>query len=294
MLVVGEAYEDWIFAGLGGWPGPGQEFKTDQLHRTAGGGALITAVAAARQGMPVTLLSALGPDQDTLVRSEGVDVTNLMRSGDAPAMTVVLATPENRSFLTYNGVNSQLESRLYEALSSRTNWETGQHVHCAFEPKQPQLWSSFFTGQREAGITVSWDFGWSEALPKRDGFADLLQSLDIVFLNQDEAVLYSCTPNLSHALTWWSDLDRCVVVRQGAQGACWLSGSERHTAPSPKVTVADTTGAGDAFNAGFLFAWLQKLSPLECLQVGNRLGAQSVTAIGGLAGLSDLRVIKSS
>ena len=57
------------------------------------------------------------------------------------------------------------------------------------------------------------------------------------------------------------------------------------TVPAPRVRAVDTTGAGDAFNGGFLSAFLEGRSPRECLRLGNYVGARSTLAVGGLASL---------
>lgn len=77
---------------------------------------------------------------------------------------------------------------------------------------------------------------------------------------------------------------RTTVLKMGARGAAMLAGDRLlHFAP-PRVTRIDTTGAGDCFNAGFLFAWLRGKGPEECLRIGNVCGAFSTRALGGVAG----------
>ncbi len=55
--------------------------------------------------------------------------------------------------------------------------------------------------------------------------------------------------------------------------------------PAPKVKVVDTTGAGDAFNGGFLAALVQGRDVSDCLRLGVRIGSLSTRAAGGIDGL---------
>jgi sugar/nucleoside kinase (ribokinase family) len=74
-----------------------------------------------------------------------------------------------------------------------------------------------------------------------------------------------------------------VTLKLGANGsALWHEGKFYFAAPH-NVTPLDTTGAGDCFDAGFLFAWLQGQAPAECLRVANLCGALSTRALGGIA-----------
>jgi sugar/nucleoside kinase (ribokinase family) len=76
------------------------------------------------------------------------------------------------------------------------------------------------------------------------------------------------------------------VIKLGALGSRWLRADGDVVMPAPRVPIpVDTTGAGDAFNAGFLAAWLRGSPPAACLATGNAVGAASTRAAGGLDAL---------
>ncbi len=271
---MGETFEDIIFHDLQQWPQLGQEFRTDHLLRTWGGGALLTAVAASRQGLATRVVSALAAGAATFLRREKVKVSNLRRAGEPHAVTVALSTRQDRAFVTYPGVNQNLEERFLGSLVDLQ----AQHLHLALEPHNCLEWSSALENLRIRGITTSWDFGWNPDLPQRNGFERLLQSLDYVFLNQAESQLYATESP-------WEERCRCTVIKLGRQGSLLLAGQQRLESPGLEVEAVDSTGAGDAFNGGFLAGLLEGREPLAAMQLGNQLGAASTLCAGGLDGL---------
>jgi len=72
------------------------------------------------------------------------------------------------------------------------------------------------------------------------------------------------------------------VWKSGDNGATWIAPDRDIHFPAPRVKVVDTTGAGDAFNAGFLVAWMRGKSPAQCLADGNKAGAASTQKAGGI------------
>ena len=84
------------------------------------------------------------------------------------------------------------------------------------------------------------------------------------------------------------DAARTAVIKLGARGSRWLSRTVDVTVPAPRVRVVDTTGAGDAFNGGFLAGFLEGRPPRECLRRGNFVGAASTTKAGRPRGPPDL------
>jgi sugar/nucleoside kinase (ribokinase family) len=71
-----------------------------------------------------------------------------------------------------------------------------------------------------------------------------------------------------------------VVVTHGRHGASWYSSTARVTVPAPQVHETDSTGAGDAFNAGLLAAWLAGSAPQDSLRAGVPAGTAAAAHVG--------------
>ena len=281
LLTVGEAFEDLIFVGLPHLPRPGEELKTGRFVATIGGGAVITAAAAARLGVRTAVISALSGDAVRGLERERVGVVNLRRPAEAHAVTVSLSTGRDRSFVTFGGVNDRLQPRLPAALAGRH----AAHVHFAFAPEHCRRWAGIVDRLRRRGVTTSWDFGWHPPLRGRDGFPRLVSSVDYVFVNEPESRLYARERSAARTAAFWRRHTRATIIRLGKRGSRWLSDGVDVSASAPRVRAVDTTGAGDAFNGGFLFGVLGGSPPRECLRIGNFVGARSTLAPGGVTSL---------
>jgi sugar/nucleoside kinase (ribokinase family) len=291
LVCAGEAFEDLIFVGLDRLPELGEEVKTDRFHATLGGGAVITAVKAARLGMKTQLISALGEDACARLKKERVQITNLRKKNEPHAITAALSTGDDRAFVTYNGINVKLESRLRIVISRELTAESRKpkadsrkpaHVHFCFYPHDCRYWIRAIEKLRSKGITASWDFGWNEPLSNDRGLIDLIDALDFIFINDAEARLYTGAPTLADAIPRWRERRAITILKLGREGAVWLRPDRDVFVAAPKVKAVDTTGAGDSFNAGFLVAWLRGQAPEQCLAAGNQAGAESTRYPGGI------------
>jgi sugar/nucleoside kinase (ribokinase family) len=106
--------------------------------------------------------------------------------------------------------------------------------------------------------------------------------VQVLLPNADEArtLTGSADPRLA-AEELSSSYDE-VVVTLGREGALWQRGFITATAPAERsAEVVDTTGAGDAFTAGFLASWLLHPEPETALAAGNRLAARAIERVGG-------------
>ena len=122
------------------------------------------------------------------------------------------------------------------------------------------------------------------------GLVRLIDALTLVFVNEQEAALYSGTNSVEAALPFWRQRRPIVVMKLGAAGSRTLGSGGEYAAPAPRVRSIDTTGAGDAFNGGFLVSWMHSMPLRQCLVAGNRVGATSTTKAGGIDALPKRRV----
>lgn len=241
-------------------------------------------MAAARLGAEVEVISALPEGAAARLAMERVEVRNLRKAGEPHALSVALSTRHDRAFVTFDGANADLEARLLARFSRRL--PRARHVHVAMGPRDLQAWAAVLARLRARGVSTSWDFGWHDELPRRRGFRSLLGVLDWVFVNEAEARLYTAARTMTVAVARWRGLARNIVVKRGPLGAIVLAaGAAPLRAPAPRVTVVDTTGAGDAFNGGFLAALVRGALVADCLRAGVVLGSLSTRAAGGLDAL---------
>jgi sugar/nucleoside kinase (ribokinase family) len=283
LLTVGEAFEDVIFAGLPRLPRLGEELRVRALTRHPGGGALITAIAAARLGLSVSTITAVSRDNAAHIRAEGIGIVNLREPSERGAVSVALSTKRDRAFVTFPGVNEVLEPRLIAAMQRLRR--VPRHAHFALSPRRCRSWLPVVERMRTRGVTTSWDFGWNEELLNDPALDQLLGAVDWVFVNEREATLYARRDSMRTALTRWRHLARATVVKLGRRGAVILRDAAEVRKSAPKVTVVDTTGAGDAFNAGFIVGLLAAAPVGDAARLGNHIGACSTRASGGVTAL---------
>jgi sugar/nucleoside kinase (ribokinase family) len=187
IVTVGEAFEDLIFAGLPRLPRPGEEIRVPIFHATIGGGAVITAIAAARLGLTVGVMTAIDARGVTTLRAESIKVINVRKAVERTAVSVALSTARNRSFVTFEGANRVLEPRLRRQLRGLAG--RPRHIHFALGPSNCRAWVQIVNRMHAHGVTTSWDFGWNERLVADRDFATLSRAVDWVVVNEQEARL---------------------------------------------------------------------------------------------------------
>ena len=271
-----------------------------------GGSAANTAAWLAWLGVPVTLVAVVGDDPagsarlDELARA-GVGLA-VRRHRDLPTGTVVvLATAEERTMLVDRGANAALVPDDVRAALAGAG-----HLHLSgyplFDPATRPAALTALSGARGHGATTSVDAASAAPLRAVGGAAFLrwVHQEALLLANVDEARALLAVPAGDRALGSDGDRDRSppaavlasrlarqlaqVVVKRGARGALWAAGDQVTGVPAEPATVVDPTGAGDAFAAGLLAAWLDGGGPAAALASGARTAALAVAVPGGRPG----------
>ncbi len=287
VITVGDVFIDIVMSGFAAWPQPGEEAFARQLHREIGGGAAITACGLARLGARVSVLTMAGQsDGQWLIErlKDGGVETGLIRFHltEPTGLTVAVSTPGDRAFFTYAGANQFLKELLSDP-QIHSELARARHVHIAF-PIDPGLLSELADKLRAAGCSVSVDVGWQKDWLEDERASGALGRVDLFFPNEREAELMTGQPEPEAMLQSLSAMGlQCVALKLGARGSMLLDEDEIVECPPHRVKPVDTTGAGDSFDAGFIYGWLQGESPAACLRIASVCGALSTEGIGGVA-----------
>ena len=289
LIVIGDCNPDVLVVGGDVTPAFGQEEKlVDSMSLVVGGSASITALAAARLGLRVALVAAVGADAagnfmlGELARA-GVNTGSIpVRAGLSTGMTLVLSRGDDRAILTASGTIGALTPADVPAdLLART-----RHVHVSsyflLERSLGPSLATVLAGARAAGATTSLDTNWDPAGTwGSEFFPEVLAQTDLLLPNEAEAERLAGGATLPEAVASLSKSGGRIVVKLGARGALYADGPRQYVATPPPMTPVDTTGAGDCFNAGLLTGMLRGLEPTEALALACATGALSTQGIGG-------------
>jgi ribokinase len=296
VAVIGEFFIDEIFSEFDAMPKLGEECFARRFQREVGGGAAITAVGLAKLGVEVSVLGVVGrSDGDWVVnrlKSFGVDCSALEYHPTEPTgITVSVSTREDRAFFSFYGANQPLESLLdrSETLSRLARF---RYVHFACAP-DAELYAKFFatlSKRTRISIDVQSHMSWLT----RPESLNLLRSCTMFFPNWREGTWISAEMEPPDILVRLREKGvRGVGLKLGGKGAALLWRGKQFLVDPFPVETADTTGAGDCFNAGFIFAQLRGHRPQRCLNIANICGALSTRALGGIAAFPTLSELEA-
>jgi sugar/nucleoside kinase (ribokinase family) len=264
----------------------GRERFAPGLTVTAGGGVFITSAWLKRLGVDPLLVAELGIDPFSAVIHQAIDAHGIARDGlrevegPLPRVTVAMPLQGDRAFLSHVADAGKRDA------AGLLRGAGAQWLHvCEIGTlvEHPELISL----ARESGATLSVDPSWDDRLLFDPAARRLLAQADLLLPNEEEARALTGGLEGDEAAHKLAEPGPLVALKRGAAGAVIVGRGERFSEPSPSAEVVDTTGAGDAFNAGLIAGRLQGLSWRGAARLGVRCGAQAVETAGGAPHLSE-------
>jgi sugar/nucleoside kinase (ribokinase family) len=258
---------------------------TKNLRRTlaSGGSAANTIHGLARLGMKTGFIGKVGKDdmgeffEKDMIKS-GIK-THLIHSATPSGMALVLVSPDGeRTFATYLGAACELEDteinddvlKEYDIL----------HIE-GYLVQNYRLITHAIKTAKEHGLRVSLDLAsYNMVEEHRDFLSEIIDLYaDIVFANEDESKALTGLEPEESARYLSQNVD-IAVVKTGPKGSFVAMNGEVVAVPAKTVEPVDTTGAGDLYAAGFLYALAKGKNAYECGRIGSMLAAEVITNIG--------------
>jgi len=291
VLFVGDINVDVIMGGLHSLPMVDREVICDSYEVVMGASTVICACAYACLGGQASMVGLVGSDEygDFMVKGlQGFGVnTDLVRRTDRvkTGVTVNMIYQSTRTQVTYPGTIAEFDGKELDA----SIFCGMDHVHFAgvyIQAKlRPEI-TRLLTIARDMGLTTSLDPQW-DATEQWEGMKEWLPLLTYLFVNKDEALSITGASSPEEASRRLTERTGCPLLKMGEEGALVSTDGELKRIPAVKVEVVDTTGAGDSFDAGFLYATLEKKMPfLDACRFAVGVASRSCAFTGGLSARS--------
>ena len=289
ITIAGEINLDLILYGLPEQMPTERELLASGFAITLGSSSAILAHNLAALGSRVGFVTKVGDDFFGAIaverlRERGVDLARIVH-GAKSGVTLILPHGPERHILTYPGTISELrfeDLELDYLASARHFHMSSLFLQRELLPRAPEL----FRRMKSAGLTTSLDTN-DDPEDRWDSVLEILPHVDILLPNEREAMKMSHADDLETALSRLAQRVKTIVVKRGGSGAVAMRDGRRVSAPAVPVTVIDSIGAGDSFDAGFLHQFLRGADLATCLAYGNLCGAFSATACGGTEAFRD-------
>jgi sugar/nucleoside kinase (ribokinase family) len=289
VIVIGELNADLILNG-DVEPAFGQVEKViDDATLTLGSSSAICACGMARLGLRVAFIGKVGDDligrfvlsqlADRHVNTAGVVVDQGVKTG----LSVILSRPTDRAILTYSGSIGALrfDEINFDLLRDGRHLHMGSYFMLStLRPDVPKL----FEQARRLGLSVSIDTNYDPNEQWNGNLNKALQHADIFLPNETELRAIAHSEDIKGGLTTLAKQIPTIAVKLGAHGALAQHSDKVVRADALPVNVVDTTGAGDTFDAGFIFGLLRGWDLEKSLRLACVCGSLSTRAAGGTIG----------
>jgi sugar/nucleoside kinase (ribokinase family) len=288
VLAIGELNVDLILNHISGFPEVGKERQAGSMTLTLGSSTAIFAANLSSLGSKVGFLGKIGNDtfgevvKENLI-GKGIDTSFIIVEKEiSTGATVVLNFDEDRAMVTYPGTMDYLtiDDIRDEVL------EQAQHIHFSSLFLQPGIRYNIhlvFKRAKELGLTTSLDTQWDPYEKWDFDYKSILPWVDVFLPNETELLHLTGMKTIKDALEKMTPFAKNIVIKRGSKGAilCSEKGEISEMPAYINTSVVDAIGAGDSFDAGFIFRFVKGESLKDCLDFGNLIGALNTTATGG-------------
>lgn len=294
VVVIGSLNMDLVVKAMRA-PKRGETVMGEEIHFIPGGKGANQALGLARLGAETTMIGAVGSDAfgEELIKAlqkDGVDISGVkVLDMEATGVASILLAEGDNSIVVVPGANAQC---LPEDLD-RYEGKIAEADLVLLQLEIPLVTVEYAIKlARKHGKTVMLNPAPAQSLSE-----DLLRKVDYITPNRSELALMT---RMSEQSTIVKGIERllevgvsCCITTLGAEGVAFREkGGSLVMIPGHKVPVVDTTGAGDAFNAGLAYALAQKKSMREAAEFAVQVSALAVTKFGAQGGMPTLSEVK--
>lgn len=267
------------------------EQLADSYSLDLGGSVGIFATQMAKLGGKISVAGKLGKDPQGKIilqtlEESGVDTSLIdILDEEKTPLGLNLSCQGDRAMLTYLGTLKLIGPSIFkeEWLTMASHWHIGGYF--LLDNLIP-AWPEWIRTLKDNGVSISLDTNWDPAGEWKT-ITEILPMIDVFLPNEAEAMAISGKPDVYEAGKFLSALCPLVVIKRGAEGALAFSEDSVVEFKIPEaflenLKILDTTGAGDNFDAGFMFEWLNNRTLNECLYRATQCGTQSLNSLGGI------------
>ena len=273
---------DLLYENMPKIPDVGEEIYTDQFSLQLGGGLPATLINIGRLGIEAKIATELGNDMfsefaKAKFTENGVSPVNLYKGSGIPLnITSAIILKNDRSFITYGKGSIEPDDKAKEEFYAIAK---GAKI-CLMSAGG---FTEVYNRLKAEGTIMVLDMGWDEEL-SFEKYDELLTIADYFTPNQKEALKITGKSNAKDAAYVLKKYFDKVIVKVDKDGCIGIDGDDYFFCPSlEQFKNVDSTGAGDAFLAGFVYGLFYDYPLKDCIEFGNITGGKAVTAVGALS-----------